>query len=425
MKILYVSRLFTGLSEVASDRVWEPRGVPTVYRLIEALDRGKHELEIAFTVREGDSKPFCRERYNVHVDGLGCAINLLTSGSTLPTWFGRARGYISEAGRFWSIWRLYRKFRPDLLYFDRANIYQAALFARVTSTPIVWRVMGVTSGMRIILSSNNLFSQVTRWAYRSPFSQVICSLDGSGGGAWMARALLPCVPRVMKLNGAEVTVRGDLSSEILERLPDRNSTWVLFVARLVEQKGCMTFIEGFLDAILSEPAGLHAIVVGDGPYMQPMRTAVANRNATGSVTFLGEVPHHQVTALQLAADIYVSLNQLGNLSNANLEAMKAGTCIVFPSSQPQVGIDLDTDKVIPPDAVFRIDNCHDQKGLTDALLMLHRNSDLREQLAKKMRCVANALIPTWTERINEEVELLEEIVERSHGQNGGESQGLD
>ena len=53
----------------------------------------------------------------------------------------------------------------------------------------------------------------------------------------------------------------------------------MFVARLVENKECMAFIEGFLNALAREPGGLHAVIAGDGPYRGPMRAAAAERGA--------------------------------------------------------------------------------------------------------------------------------------------------
>ncbi len=39
MRILYTVRLFSGLEDGLREGIWRPRGVPTIYRMIEALDR--------------------------------------------------------------------------------------------------------------------------------------------------------------------------------------------------------------------------------------------------------------------------------------------------------------------------------------------------------------------------------------------------
>jgi hypothetical protein len=45
--------------------------------------------------------------------------------------------------------------------------------------------------------------------------------------------------------------------------------------------------------------------------------------------------------------IYVSLNKLGNLSNANLESFMAGLCVVIPEADPTEGVDVATDALFP------------------------------------------------------------------------------
>ena len=186
-------------------------------------------------------------------------------------------------------------------------------------------------------------------------------------------------------------------------------TKVLFVARPVENKGCMAFMEGFLDALSQEPQGLHAVVAGDGPYREPMRAAAAGRGALDRVSFLGQLPHDQVVALQRRCDMYVSLNPMANLTNANLEAMKAGACMIIPASQPERGIDTDTDELVPENAVIRIASSDDAKGLTAALIALHRDPAERARRGVAVAAAARRLIPSWNERIDSEIALLEEM----------------
>jgi phosphatidylinositol alpha-1,6-mannosyltransferase len=184
-------------------------------------------------------------------------------------------------------------------------------------------------------------------------------------------------------------------------------TKVLFVARLVENKGCMAFMAGFLGALAEEPEGLHAVIVGDGPYREPMRAAAAVRDALDRVSFFGQVPHDQIAALHRRCDIYVSLNSAGNLSNANLEAIKAGACMIIPASQPECGIDTDTDELVPADAAWRIARADDTAGLAQAIFHLHARPADRATRSFRVKALAEALIPTWDERAAQEIALLE------------------
>ena len=408
MRLLYVVRLFSGLEEGLLDGVWRPRGVPTIYRMIEALDRSDHDVRFVFTCKDHGSNWKHRGNRTFPVDGLRNPVTVLAGGNTLPRFLGRARGYLREARQAWPIWAMRREFSPDVIYFDRVNVFQAALASRYSDTPVVWRVMGIPPPMHAVLDSTDPVSRITRWAYRSPFAKVVCSRDGSGGEAWMERALAPSTPREMMINGADAQPETTLDPDIAAQLPAAR-TLVLFVARLVENKGCMTFMEGFLEALAQEPEGLHAVIAGDGPFAEPMRAAAAERGVADHVTFLGQVRHDQIAALHRRCHIYVSLNPMGNLTNANLEAMRCGACMIIPAAQPDSGVDMDTAALIPESAVMRVASSEDRVGLTDALVHLRRNPDERHMRATRTRELAEQLLPNWQERISGEVAMLGQI----------------
>ena len=50
MKILYLCRLFDGFETSLLKRKWIPSGVPTIYKLIEKLD--KENLECKFVISD-------------------------------------------------------------------------------------------------------------------------------------------------------------------------------------------------------------------------------------------------------------------------------------------------------------------------------------------------------------------------------------
>ena len=408
MRLLYVVRLFSGLEDGLLHGIWRPRGVPTIYRMIEALDRSDHDVRFVFTCKDHGSKWRHGGTRTFAVDGLRNPVTVLAGGNTLPRPLGRARGYLREARQAWPIWRLGREFRPDVMYFDRVNVFQAALAARYSDTPVVWRVMGVPPPMHAVLHGADSVSRATRWAYRSPFAKVICSRDGSGGEAWMGRALAPATPREMMINGADALPETSLDPDMAQRLP-HGRTLVLFVARLVENKGCLTFMAGFLDALAREPDGLHAVIAGDGPFAEPMRAAAAERGALDGITFLGQVAHDQIAALHRRCHIYVSLNPMGNLTNANLEALRCGACVIIPAAQPDSGIDMDTDELVPESAAMRVASSDDRAGLTNALIRLHRTPEERRARATATRKLADDVIPSWSERIERELAMLEQM----------------
>ena len=51
MKILYATRLFSGLERSFIDKKWDPIGVPTIYKLIEELDKS-HNVRFIFSSKD-------------------------------------------------------------------------------------------------------------------------------------------------------------------------------------------------------------------------------------------------------------------------------------------------------------------------------------------------------------------------------------
>lgn len=408
MRILYVSRLFSGLADGIRDRRWDPRGVPTVYRLLEALDRTDHALKIVFTVKDGAVGWSETKTTTFPIEGFGREVTVVPQPLGLPPVFGRARGYLREFLQYREIRRIGLEFAPDIAYFDRVNIYQAALLARHSKVPVLWRVMGVPSAMHDMLEMRGPVAGITRWAYRSPFAMVLCSRDGSGGEQWMERALAPETQRRMMINGVDPVENDSLPTE-MEPLFGTEATKILFVSRLVEDKGCIAFIDGVCQALNRSPGRFVAFVAGDGPFRAEMEDRVRTAGHSDRFHFLGQLPHNQILSLQRQSDLYVSLNGMCNLTNANLEAMRTGVCIIIPASPGIRGIDVDTDVLMPPDTIWRIDDAEDVNGLSEALIKLGANPEERRRRARATAARASDFIPSWETRIGEEIELLNRL----------------
>ena len=407
MKILYVARLFSGLERSVLNRSWNPAGVPTSYKLVEYLDSSDHEVEIVFTPKDPLSSRTFAAPSGFFIQGLRSKVHLLTGPESIPGWFGKARPYLLDLYQLFQTWVLARRFKPDLIYVGHANIWTGVFFARISSVSTVFRVMGIYPGMRAALLEPRLVDKLFRWAYRSPWSAVIATQDGSGIESWLDRAISPNVPTFALLNGVdEAETYDDVSFENLLAGVSNDATVVTFVARLHPYKGCMEFMEGFLSARARAGADLQAIVVGDGPLLDDMRARVEEARATEDVFFTGLLPHSQVSLVQDRADIYVSLNRFGNLSNANLEAMKAGKCMVIPAARPESGVDVATDRLLAPETVFRIPSSDDSEALADAILTLHQDPGRRKKMSEAMRELAQRELSTWEERVTKEVQIL-------------------
>jgi glycosyltransferase involved in cell wall biosynthesis len=403
VRILLLIRLYSGLERSIRDRIWRPAGVPTIYKLIEALDAEGEDYRVVFAAK-GASGWTTVDDVRVEIAGIGQPVVVLAGEAVIPRWLGRFRWIANDLRQTWAMVRIWRRERPDLVYCDRSTAWAAGLLARWQRARTVVRLMGISPGLRAQLRSSRPTGLLTRWAFRAPFAAVVCTQDGSNAPFWLDRIVRPGVKVWNLLNGCDPA-----DAVAVADPPLRPRTTVLFVGRLDPLKGCDEFVAAFLKARLHAVDRLRAVIIGDGQRATALRAAVARAGAEADVTFTGLLAHRDVLGFYRQADIYVSLNQMGNLSNANLEAMRAGCCVIFAKSDPQTGRDLDTDELLPPDTVYRIPSGDDVEALAAALLYLHAHPDERRARGHRIKTIADGAVRFWPERIAAELSILRGI----------------
>ena len=52
MKVLFVTRLFSGLESTAKSSKWKPTGVPTIYKIIERISNSPIQLTLIWTAKD-------------------------------------------------------------------------------------------------------------------------------------------------------------------------------------------------------------------------------------------------------------------------------------------------------------------------------------------------------------------------------------
>ncbi len=411
MRILYVCRVFSGFETSLETGRWLPTGAPTIYRVMEALDRGSNEVRFVMPCkgvgrdyRTSWTAPDDRE---VKLDGLRHPVRVLASEHRYPAWIGPLRGPLTTLRHIWRLWRSVRAERPDLVYVDRSNVVFGALVACLTGIPVVLRIMGVYPSMWETLRSRSIADRITRWAYRAPFALVICTQDGSGGEYWLPKALRTGASFHMLLNGFDGVARASEPDVRLDAIP-RDRTVVLFVGRFETIKGCEEFADAMLKVHASGRRDIHAVMIGTGRLHDRVSARVAAAGADEMFTFIDRLPHDQIPEAHRRSDIYVSLNRLGQLSNANLEAMSMGACMIVPPPQPELGIDIATQEIIDDSAVVRLPMEDQIDALAAAICALADAPGRREMLRANMRAVAARAVKTWDTRVAEELALIGE-----------------
>ncbi len=390
MKILYICRLYSGFEESLQTGKWGPKGAPTIAKMIESLDDA--HLQIILTQKTRNDPQFPKI---VKTKGLRTPFTILSGPSSLPSWLWKFRDKISDLRQLCQIVHAVQKSKPDLIYCDRGNILPAALLARFTKTPVIWRVMGVLGIMYEAAEEKTVRASFKRWLWRSPFATVICTRDGSDGEPWLKKNLDKNVPYHMLLNGIDF----DLKPKPID-LP--TGTKALFVGRLEPMKGT----EEFLKAVAKIP-NLHAVIAGDGSLRPTMEKQARDLGIEKRVHFLGALSPAQLKYLRQNCDFYVSLNTHGNLTNVNLETLSDHLPTIIPKSTGD--IDKDTDKLIPKDVFYRFGKVGDQKALVKAMNMM-MNAQTRQKFQQAAEKAAPDILHSWRARVEQELQIYQEIM---------------
>jgi|APSaa5957512535_1039671.scaffolds.fasta_scaffold12304_4 glycosyltransferase involved in cell wall biosynthesis len=411
MKVVYATRLFSGLESSFKSGIWNPTGVPTIYSIIEYLDK-EHDSLFIFSAKD-TGKGYYSSWTNkkdecLKIQGLNQNIHVLTGVNYFPNWLGRrTRMIFREIRQTFKIIRTIIKFKPDLVYCDHANVFVASILSRFWKEfPVVFRVMGAYPFMKEAATSKNFYLTMFRWAYRSPFELVVCTQDGSGVEPWLERSLNPEVKRVTLLNGVyDISFPKNPDKDLLS-IPT-NKIKILFIGRLEEYKGCYDFVEAML-ILLQQRDDVYAVIVGIGNESNNLKKMVYDHGKSDSFMFIDRLPHSQVFFAHSFCDIYVSMNHLGNLSNSNLEAIKSNQCMIILNPQPEHHVDIITKELLG-NSVEYID-IKQPNQLSNKLNMLCDSPDYRQWMSKEIACRSKNFLWSWNERINTETELLESIV---------------
>lgn len=398
VRVLLVSRLFTGLIASLESGQWRPTGVPAIYKLVEGLaaDPGVEPLFV-FTVKDEPTARKFPRRQEVTLAELGARAVILPY---------HRNGLVRELSHLWWCLWLWFRHRARVSYFTNANFATGAVFARLGLGRTVLRFMGMFPFHKRLVEDSR--GAVLRWLFRSPWSQVVCTLEGSGAEHYLPQLVGEGSPVAILLNGVDAAPPppADIGSLKAKLGLQADLPVVLFLGRLETYKGCDDFVDGMLMLLQRRPGCCQAVVLGDGQRLQALRQKVAEAGKEQQVHVIGAVPHAQVPSWMAATDVYVSLNRHGNLANTNLEAMAAGRCMLVLAADPATHVDLVTEQVLPISAAPRVSRSETPDSLADEVEKLLADPQAVERYAVAVRAVAAAKLKDWPARINHEIEMI-------------------
>lgn len=405
LKILVVTRLMSGFYDSIIKKKWEPTGSPAIYKLIEALDKSQHILDLIFTIKESDNE---QDRTWVsgkvvrrQMDGINSYVRVIPGMRRfqfIP--FNNLKFYLGQLYQLFYIILYVLKTNPGVLYIDRSNVIPAAFLCRFFRKKIILRVLGVTPMMEESLKSKKLYDRVNTWAFGSSFSCIIGTLDGSDKDSWAKKALSSQSQQRWMLNGV------DFSSKIIKGKNKPQKLNLIFVSRLEYIKNPLLLIDSIKDLPPNLKNKIHLRIVGDGSLMQGIKSRIAQYNLSKVIELVGKVPHNSVHSYFAESDLFISINEQGSISNASLEALKAGVVLFLVESKKTRS---QSEYVLPEGSVLRAQITNFTQVLKSSLEQFITEPNTLQNYKNKSKSISENIL-SWNERINNELVLIEGIV---------------
>jgi glycosyltransferase involved in cell wall biosynthesis len=393
MRIVVMGRLFSGLADGLSRGEWTPRGVPAFYKLVESLHADPDvSLRTMLFCKDPDLR-FRRAR-SLRTERAG-RIDIVPWRAPTGGRIKKLDRLATESDHMVRVVWLGLTARVDLVYATYALVLPASVLARVFRKRVVLRLMGLFPQHRAMARGEQ---PLFRWAMRAPYARVVCTEDGSDPSEILPRIVGRGTKVEVRLNGC------DLVPGPSRNIDAEGPLKVAFLGRLEGYKGADLFVEA---ALATESEAISFEIIGDGPLRQELE---ARSKGSPNIVFRGALTHAEAAEALRNADVYVSVNLHGNLSNANLEALAAGCAMVLPSPDRATPIDLATERLISADAAVRYDREAVPTALAAALTELAKDRDRVSALRAKARETASALLRPWTERVDADKQSLKSLV---------------
>lgn len=314
-----------------------------------------------------------------------------------------------------------RSFRPDVIVaFGPHPVPAARRVAVELGVPNVTRLFG--QALILHLDDEGRVRRPLRYlanfaeilAFKTPCAALIVHDDGSRGDVVARRFGVPKEIFHFWRDGIDHSIVGDRRRSPAAKVSlglEADRFVVTSASRLSPEKNLERLID-MLDELQGDHPELDLLFVGDGPSRKSLEARAQCSRARHRIHFLGAVPRETMPDIFAASDVFASVSDRTNMTNAVLEAMAAEI--------PIVAFDTgDTSKVVRHEETGLLISPDDSDGLARAVSRLAQDPRLRSKLGSAGRARVESSFETIEQRVRREVELVASLVSSGAANRGG------
>lgn len=147
---------------------------------------------------------------------------------------------------------------------------------------------------------------------------------------------------------------------------------------------------------------VHLTAIGDGPEKKRLAELVKSLELE-NIHFLGVMEHEETICHIANADLYITLNESGNLGNSILEALSLGTVVCTLKNDS-------VNQVLEDGVNAVLFDKMDGKMIAERLAELLGNKEQLHMLEENGRHYAKRQLRSWPERMNLEIEEVKKLL---------------
>lgn len=413
-RVFFLTLEWSALRRFVRREVGFPEGMPSVYRpWLRYKERG-YNVDV-FIV--GDFEK--RDILNFH----GCNIHLVPSPKffqkrTWPFPLNQLRLLFDNIFIYSTAASVAKDLQsPDIIYTYRLDFTLLGwILAKRYHSLFIKRLFGTWAyanwcQSRGLRHKINMFFDFLRWLW--PSDMLIVTNDGTEGDK-VAKILRISKSKFrMWLNGVdkEVLPNREDSIALRSRLGFSQDHFVLMcLSRLAGWKRQDRVVRA-MPLILKEVPNARLVIVGDGSKRQELEEMAQELNLETHVQFTGMIEHNKVRDMMGITDVFLQTNDLSCLGNTLLEAMVCGRALVTwdVGGTRDVIVD-DENGCLMPDA--------EPETIAETVTALAKDPKRLKRLGEGARRYAKEHLQSWDERLNMEIDLVEQVGVRKWGKRG-------